>query len=67
MSRRHTSAARAHYRLTNPDVYVTVAKAATLLGVTRPTVYAMIARGELKGDHVAGRLVVQKTSHAKLK
>lgn len=49
--------------MTNPshvDQWVTVAKAARLMGVSRPTVYAMIARGELAAEYVAGRLAVRK-------
>ena len=44
-------------------LYATVAEACVALGVTRPTVIAMIARKELRAEHVAGRfLVVLKSS-----
>lgn len=37
---------------------VSVTQAATLLGVSRPTIYAMVARGELTMEHIAGNPVV---------
>ncbi len=62
---RHTNAAKAHYKATDPNLYITVPVAAKLLGCSRPTVYAKIARGEIKGEHIAGRLVVVRASLTK--
>lgn len=42
------------------DIYVTVQEAAEIAGVTRPTIYAMIARKELPARTVAGRLVLRR-------
>lgn len=36
-------------------VYVTISKAAEMLGVSRPTVYKMIADGKLKVREFVGR------------
>ncbi len=46
------------------DQWVTISRAAHLLGVTRPTVYAMIARGELEAERVAERLAVRRDAVA---
>ncbi len=62
MSKRHNNAARAHYKMTDPDIWVSVSQAATILDCTRQTLYNMIGRGQLLTDHIAGRLVVRKSS-----
>ena len=67
MSRRHRNAARAHHRATDPDRWMTVSRAAAHLGRTRQTIYAMVARGELGADHIAGRLVIRRAALAALK
>lgn len=36
-------------------MYCTISEAAQMLGVSRPTVYAMILRGELKKHKMLGR------------
>lgn len=56
------NAAKAHHKLTDPERYVSVPKAAALLRVSRQTIYARLARKELVGEHIAGRLVVVKSS-----
>lgn len=45
-----------------PSNWVSVPEAARLLDCTRNTIYNRIARGELVADHVAGRLLVRKSS-----
>ncbi len=62
MSKRHSNAARAHFKATDPDVWVSVSQAAKLLDCTRQTLYNMINRGQILTDHIAGRLVVRKSS-----
>jgi hypothetical protein len=62
VSKRHSNPARIHHKATDPDVWVSVPRAATLLDCNRNTVYNMIARGQLQADHIAGRLVVRKSS-----
>ena len=44
------------------STYVSVAEACTILGKTRPTIIAMIARKELRAEHVAGRFLVVRAS-----
>ncbi len=44
------------------DPYLTVPFTARLLGRSRQTIYAMLARGELLGEHIAGRQVVRRDS-----
>ena len=56
------NAARTHFKATDPEVYVSVPRAATILGVTRNTVYNRVATGKLVGEHIAGRLVIRKDS-----
>ena len=56
------NAAKAHFKATNPDTHVSVTKAATMLGITRATVYAWIANNKLHAEHIAGRLCVVRDS-----
>lgn len=64
MTRQHRAAKR-HQRQTD-DTWVTVPFAASHLGRSRQTIYAMVTRNELDGDHIAGRLVIRRASlHAK--
>lgn len=58
------NAARAHSKATDPTVWTSVARAATALGVSRQTIYTMVATGRLGADHVAGRLVIRNDSLA---
>lgn len=67
MSRRHSNAAHIHHKATDPDLWVSVVRAASMLDCTRTTIYAMLARGELQSDHIAGRLVVRKSSLVDIK
>lgn len=41
------------------DRWMSAAKAAEKLGVSRPTVYAMVTRKELRSQWIAGRMVVR--------
>lgn len=48
--------------MTPDDVYITVPTAATVIQRSRQTIYAMVARQELAGEHIAGRLVIRRDS-----
>lgn len=62
MSKRHSNAARAHHKATDPDLYVSVPRAATILKCHRNTVYNRVANGELTAERIAGRLVIVRAS-----
>ena len=62
VARRHRNAAKAHHKATDPELYVSVPRAARILNVTRNTVYNWLAQGTLKSERIAGRLVVVKAS-----
>ena len=61
------NAARVHYRATDPDQWTSVPHAATLLQVSRQTIYTWVATGKLQADHIAGRLVITNASIAKVR
>ncbi len=46
----------------DPEVYVSVTRAATIVGVSRQTIHARITRGEIQTENIAGRRVVVRAS-----
>ena len=49
-------------RNTADDPWLSIAAAGRAIGVTKPTVHAMIARGELETTRFGGRLFVHRDS-----
>lgn len=46
----------------NPEELVNQTTAARMIGVSRPTIHAMVAREELEGVMIAGRVFVKLVS-----
>lgn len=49
-------------RASTTEKWMSVQAAATALGMSRPGVLALIVKGELAGEHIAGRTLVDRAS-----